>query len=247
MPFAHPGHQSDAYINKNEAIRGDITLLHVLRRYDFRFVVAAPDQVLDKYWRQELPAPFRYPYGEEHSWSEGRYNELLPKTKGHQFKPAWSFDNDNEHLAALTQYQVQDVMWIHKAAQEIGEMKFRACFINAQDCPPDGAKQFYVVVPLSNLFLANYEKAWRKLIKSEFLQLRLFDHEKDKTLGSWDARIHDATNDLAIIQQQQRVRDLVLLVRKPHNTELVRRPHYQAHIFEDRRAADIAFKNGKDQ
>ncbi|PNP57214.1 hypothetical protein THARTR1_02744 [Trichoderma harzianum] len=31
----------------------------------------------------------------------------------------WAFDNDNEHLATLTQSQVQDIMRVHKAAVEI--------------------------------------------------------------------------------------------------------------------------------
>ncbi|KAL6791425.1 hypothetical protein GGI42DRAFT_180130 [Trichoderma sp. SZMC 28013] len=46
---------------------GDMTLIDVIEQRNFSFVVASGDRVLEKYWSQELPGPFRYPFGDEHS------------------------------------------------------------------------------------------------------------------------------------------------------------------------------------
>ncbi len=46
---------------------------------------------------------FTYPYGAVHSWDMARYEEMLPKTKGSQFGPAYTFVRDNDHVAVVTQ------------------------------------------------------------------------------------------------------------------------------------------------
>ncbi|KAL7931583.1 hypothetical protein V8C35DRAFT_282577 [Trichoderma chlorosporum] len=138
---------------------------------------------------QPLPPPFRYPYGDVHYWDEARYRELLPKNKGPQFAARWSFDNDNEHLAAVSQSQVQDIMWIHNAAQDIANMTFRACFINPQDCAPEQSKRVYVIVELNKPFLRRYENEWRQLTKTGHLKLNIFESEGDDWPAVWDARI----------------------------------------------------------
>ncbi|KAM0524166.1 hypothetical protein ACHAPE_001427 [Trichoderma viride] len=247
MPFANPGHLSEGVISKGECIKGDITLIDMIRRMEFHFIVAVHDNALRMNLDAELPAPFRYPYGEEHFWDEARYDEMLPKTKGGQFKRAWSFDNDNEHLSALTQSQVQDVMWLHKASQEIAETKFRAYFINPQNCPPAEASLFYAIVPLHNEFLAAYEDAWRALTKSGFLTLRLHDDKIDKEPAKWEARIQEASKTLDILQNHPVDRsDLVLHVRRPKQHQHARDPDFEVKVYEQRRLANIALQNGKD-
>ncbi|KAM0249672.1 hypothetical protein ACHAQJ_008969 [Trichoderma viride] len=247
MPFANSGHQSQGFINDDRCIMGDITLMQMIKRLEFDFIVAAPDEILHMNFNQEMPAPFRYPYGEEHFWSEERYDEMLPKTKGPQFNPAWSFDNDNEHLAALTQSQVQDVIWIHKASQVIAKAKFRAYFINPQDCSPVDCNQFYVLVPLGKEFMIQHENAWRMLTKSGFLKLRLFNNEEDEDEipAKWDARIQEAAKGLDIMELHLTdTSDLILQVRRP--SQIARRPDFEVQVFADRRAANIALRKGKD-
>lgn len=43
------------------------------------------------------------------------------------------FPNENEHLAALTQSEIQDVMWVHQASKEIRKKFLRAYFISPSD------------------------------------------------------------------------------------------------------------------
>ncbi|KAL6886055.1 P-loop containing nucleoside triphosphate hydrolase protein [Trichoderma evansii] len=231
--------QGEGVVNNDKCIKGDITLMGIIRRLEFHFIVASPDLTLFSQLDAGIPAPFRYPYGEEHHWSEDRYDLMLPKTKSRQFKPAWSFDNDNEHLAALTQSQVQDVMWIHKASQKIAETKFRAYFVN----PLDSA-HFYVIVPLGRESLLQHKDAWRILTKSGFLKLGLFDNEEGKGLAKWDARIQEAPKSLDIMRRHPVDNDLVLRVRRPKSQE--DRPDFDVKVFEDRTAVNLALYKRKD-
>lgn len=65
--FDHPDLSKNCWINHNQLGLGDMTLIDVIEQRNFSFVVASGDRVLEKYWSQELPGPFRYPFGDEHS------------------------------------------------------------------------------------------------------------------------------------------------------------------------------------
>ncbi|KAL6798046.1 P-loop containing nucleoside triphosphate hydrolase protein [Trichoderma sp. SZMC 28012] len=239
-PFANPDHPSHGWMNQNEPVVGDSTLVDILEQRNFSFVVVTGDLVLAKHWSQELPGPFRYPYGDEHSWSLERYDEQLLRNRGPQFAPAFSFDNDNEHLAAMTQSQVQDVMWIHKAAQDIADIRFRAYFINANE----GARsdEFYVVVLLDDGFMRRFKDTWQHLVKGEFLQLKMFDGPNDETPASWDAMIIDHPKGLpAMAGHQTDKDDFVLRVRRPLQSQPQRRPDFDICVFSDRKSANRSF------
>ncbi|KAL6794263.1 P-loop containing nucleoside triphosphate hydrolase protein [Trichoderma sp. SZMC 28012] len=238
MPFANKGNECDAFINDNGTIEGRFTLLNVLQQQSFSFIVAAPANAAMKNLFQPLPPPLRYPYGDVHIWDEARYQEMLPETKGPQFAARWKFDNDNEHLAAMTQSQVQDVMWIHNACQEIAEMTFRAYFINPQDCDPEHSRRFYVIVALNKQFLTRFENEWRRLTKTGYLKLKIFESEGDDWPAVWDARIQDAARGLDIMSRHPTdVNDFVLEVRRPSPKQVARRPDFEVAVFEDRRSA----------
>ncbi|TFB02785.1 Regulator of nonsense transcripts 1 [Trichoderma ghanense] len=220
MPFANPGHPSEGFVNRNAAIKGK-TLLDILQQESFYFIVAAPKGPLEKYWAQELPAPFRYPYGQQHFWDEGRYDEILPETRGKQFPPAMSFDDDNEHMAALTQSQVQDIMWVHKAALEIAEIPLRGYFVPAKDGPIEECNFFYAIVPLDKAFLDKYEDAWRRLTKHPLLNLKVWEKEDDQVAVEWTARIQEASRGIDVLDcHPLDINDLVLHVRKPREEDL---------------------------
>ncbi|PTB37353.1 hypothetical protein M441DRAFT_40099 [Trichoderma asperellum CBS 433.97] len=247
MPFANRGHPSEGVVSDDKCIKGSITLMGMIRRLKFHFIVASHESVLFHQLDAGIPAPFRYPYGEEHHCSEERYDQMLPKTKGHQFKPSWSFDNDNEHLAALTQSQVQDVMWIHKTSQKIAETKFPAYFIKPLNCPPEDYSLFHVILPLGQNFFLQHEDAWRVLTKSGYLKLRLFDNEEDKNPAKWDARIQEGFKTLDTLHDHPVDKfDLVLQVRRPKSTQPARRPYFEVKVFEDRIAANVALRKGKE-
>lgn len=241
MPFANRGHPSEGVVNNGEYIGENVTLMDMIRRLEFHFIVASPDMPLFSQLFAGIPTPFRYPYGEEHFWDEGRYDEMLPKTKGHQFKPSWSFDNDNEHLAALTQSQVQDVMWIHKASKKFGDTKLRAYFISSLSCPPADCSVFHAIVPLDKVFF-QFEDSWRALIKSGYLKLCIYDNEEDEKPVKWEARVQEAPKTLDILKVHcVEKSDLVLQVRKPKSPQQA-----GVKIFGNRRAANLALNKNQD-
>ncbi|UKZ82968.1 hypothetical protein TrVFT333_010769 [Trichoderma virens FT-333] len=211
----------------------------------FLFVITTPSNAVEKHWSQELPGPFRYPYGDEHSWSIQRYEEQIPRNRGPQFEAALSFDNDNEHLTAMTQSQVQDAMWIYRETRDIAEMKLRAYFINVSE--NSLGNEFYAVVALDQGFLHHFRRAWQQLVKEEFLQLKLFGSEYDQAPASWDAKIMDNPRGLAaMVHHQMGEHDLVLRVRRPPQGQPHRRPDFDVLVFSDRRAANIAFDQDED-
>jgi hypothetical protein len=249
-PFSNPGDLCEKVI-KNESLTffGDMALVDIIQQRQFSFVVSTPSGMMATNWSHPLPLPFRYPYGEEHFWSEERYDDMLPKTRGPQFAPSWAFDNDNEHLAALTQSQVQDIMWIHKAAQEIKEVKFRAYFIVSRHDEPQDCKEFFAIVPLGKAFLAQFEQSWLRLTKSGYLKLRLLDDEEDEDEepAKWDARIQEAPRGLDTLNLHPvDINDLVLVVRRPHSKQVARRPDFQVKVYSNRTAATIELRKAKE-
>ncbi|OPB40624.1 hypothetical protein A0O28_0007040 [Trichoderma guizhouense] len=240
-PFDHPDHPSDGWINYNQPVAGNMTLIDVIEQRIFSFVVAAPDRVLERYWSQELPGPFRYPFGEDHSWSLERYEEQLHvlKYRGPQFAAALTFNNDNEHLAAMTQSQVQDVMWLCREVQQVADTKLRTYFVNVEENSLINLiDEFYAIVPLKDDFIHRFREIWPQLIKNEFLQIKLFD--SDEKPASWDAKIIEHPRDLAIMSHHQiRDNDLVLRVRRPR-PESQRGADFEVHVFENRAIANAA-------
>jgi hypothetical protein len=61
LPFAHPGHPSDAWINQNAPIIGGVDLLSLLRRRTITFLVSKPLGSV-QFGKVSLPEPFRYPF-----------------------------------------------------------------------------------------------------------------------------------------------------------------------------------------
>lgn len=242
-PFDHPDHPSDRWINHNEPVVGDMTLIDVIELRNFSFVIALGDRVLEKHWSQQLPGPFRYPYGEDHSWSLGRYEEQLHvlEYRGPQFAAALAFDNDNEHLAAMTQSQVQDVMWLYREVQQVADTKLRTYFVNVEENSLISLiDEFYAIVPLKDDFIHRFREIWPQLIKNEFLQIKLFDSDGEETSASWDAKIMEHPRDLTIMTHHQiRDNDLVLRVRKPR-PESQRGADFEVHVFDNRAIANAA-------
>ncbi|KAM0249671.1 hypothetical protein ACHAQJ_008968 [Trichoderma viride] len=242
MPFSHSVEQIEAFITQNAPDNVGMTLADVLQLRQFSFIVAHPSIALENRWSQPLPPPPRYPYGEEHFWSVERYDDILPKTKGPQFPPAWTFDNDNEHLAALSHSQAQDVMWIHNAAMEIGKIHFRAYFITSGYEDPQDCRDLNVIVPLGKDFLAQYEQPWRLLVESGLLKLHLFDNEDDESPAEWKARIEEAFHvDVHPVD----INDLVLRVRRPSPTS-TQRPDFEVKAFRSRTDANVALRQSQD-
>lgn len=237
MPFSHPGEQFEAFINNNAPDSVGVTLIEVLQRREFSFIVASPSNALRSWWTQPLPPPLRYPYGQEHSWSYERYCDLISENKGPQFPTAWSFDNDNDHLTALTQSEIQDVMWVHQEAMKIGEIFFRAYFIAPAGVHPQNCREFYAIVTLGEPFLERYRQPWSRLVNSGSLQLLLFDHNSDMGPAEWNARVAEG---FSMAGHPVSNEDLVLQVQRPRPTDIDRRPDFEVTAFDSRWRADNA-------
>ncbi|KAJ4199793.1 hypothetical protein NW759_016003 [Fusarium solani] len=247
MPFKNREHPTEEFLNQGGVLFGKYTLLDILRREKFQIVVSAPSGILENTWdASKLPPPFAYPYGNIHEWDQGRYVKMLNENKGHQFALTWSYHDDNAHLAAMTQSQVQDVMWLDIAAKEIASRKFSAYFVESTQ---GNTSRYYVIMALSKTLKDEYESAMRRLTKDESFKLNLYDNwEDEKTSGVWDAKIMDHPQGIdALNAHPIDEHEMVLLVRRPLPTQAASGPEFKVITFGDRPAANAALKESVDQ
>ena len=249
IPFANPSHTAEGWINKNEPL-GNVadrpfTLLDVLKQRSFFFVVSSPSAIIEKFWAHaELPSPFSYPYGTDHTWDVDRYQAQLAQIRGPQFEPTCSFDDDNAHLTALTQSQVQDVMWLDRAATEIRATKFPVYFVDTGD--RDEGKYYFAIVPLTKEFRDRHDAAWRRLTTAESFRLNLYDSDtaaNPEPSAEWDAKIKD--QDAAGPSHPAEKHELVLFVRRPLPEQKKRGPDFEVITFSTRSDANEALAQGE--
>ncbi|RTE74323.1 hypothetical protein BHE90_011229 [Fusarium euwallaceae] len=247
MPFKNHGHTSEEWLNQGVMVGNrKYTLLDILRKDKFQIVVVAPRGPLESNWdASKLPPPFAYPYGNIHSWSTGRYAKMLSETKGNQnqFPPTWNYHDDNAHLAALTQFQVQDFLWLNRAVGEIAATKVSAYFVEFAQ----GNKwRFYVIVVLSKAF-KRHKDALCHLTKEVF-KLDLYDNWEDRTKsGEWDAKVVDHPQGIDALNAHHPIaeHEMVLLVRRPLPTQAaVRGSEFEVITFHNRLAANVALNEG---
>ncbi|KAF7547026.1 hypothetical protein G7Z17_g7999 [Cylindrodendrum hubeiense] len=231
IPFANPGHLTEDWLLRHLPIAAGKTLLDILDLHCFDFIVNAPANAatsgLDE---SKLPPPFSYPYGKDHSWNLSKYQALVEKEKGHQFAPCWNFENDNDHIAAMVHSQVQEVMWLHKAAEEIGEITFRAYFVATSS----EATDYYAILPLTQLFRDQFDAAWRRFTRDYSFRLDIWDdtiegkqYEED-TKACWDARIMDYPGSIDILSAHPIDKhEIILQVRRALQTEKKRGPNFE--------------------
>ncbi|KKO98444.1 hypothetical protein THAR02_09455 [Trichoderma harzianum] len=150
--------------------------------------------------------------------------------KGSPFKAQWRFKDDNDHLAAMTQSQVQDFVWLHAAAAGIYKIKLRASFVSTSGSPSSYIDDFYVVVRLKE-FPSRYDAALRCLLKSDTLCLHIHDPAVRAPVdrqrpAKWPARVvHDSTIINALVHQGIADENAVYnMSHEPHLILAVRRP-----------------------
>lgn len=243
MPLSRPGHPSEGWLNRDEPIADGRTMLDIFQQREFKLLVAAPDKILTNLFSDDaLPPPFSYPYGQDHSWNPVRYRDIFAKAKGHQFSPAWTYDNDNAHLTVLTQSQAQDVIWVDDAAIEIRETKFPAYFVATET---GNTARYFVIIPLTVEFQLRHESAWRRLTNVESFKLNLHESVDDEEPLEWDANIIQYPGGIdALNAHPVDSNDLVLLVRRALRVEKGCGPNFEVITFSDRPAANAALKQG---
>ncbi|RMJ15795.1 hypothetical protein CDV36_004504 [Fusarium kuroshium] len=230
LPLANPGHPSEGWLNKLEPIVGDKTLVDILMQRDFTFIVHKPSHVLRRDWNEDqLPPPFSYPYGTMHDWDIERSINLIDNNKGHQFWPAWSFDDQNSHAAVMVQSQIQDALWLDKAAEQIAKERFLARFVTTKDGEnmETETNSYFAIVSLTSEFLSQYDAPWRHLIRNEFLELLLYNMSEDEGHAtSYDARIVTHPTGLDSLKNFHPAgkNELVLQLRNPEGSDSPRGP-----------------------
>ena len=211
MPFANPNNVADPWFNDNAPIAGSKPLRELLEQREFTILVCATHKEIISKWHENiLPPPFSYPYGRQHAWNMHRYQAMIPWAQGHQFEPAWSFHDDNSHLAALTQSQVQGAVWPRNSADSIATLELSALFIYARMDASEST--YYVIVPIKKHYNPDTRSAWQHLSQHPVLQLCLCD---DPKAVEWEARIvHHPHSINAIKTAKFGDFYLVLLARK---------------------------------
>ncbi|KAM6477166.1 hypothetical protein HDV62DRAFT_395395 [Trichoderma sp. SZMC 28011] len=69
-------------------------------------------------------------------WDVFKFKNFIKANGGHQFETADSHPDDNHHMTAVNQSNVQDVMWLDDAAIEIAVTKFPAYFFRPDSEAP---------------------------------------------------------------------------------------------------------------
>lgn len=164
-----------------------MTLADIVAQRAFRLVVrGTPDDVSSDFSELTLPPPFAYPYGSSHTWSLERFSGLLKSTQSAEaFDAAFSFDDDNDHVAVSAHANCQDTIWLVEAVKEIGEMRKPVYFVPLEDdhrgIDPDSA-EFYIVMPSAqDITQLRHKSAWCRLTREEGFKLLIHGPRKDMT------------------------------------------------------------------
>ncbi|KAL6407100.1 hypothetical protein AUP68_09926 [Ilyonectria robusta] len=190
IPFSNAGQPVHEWLTlpATTPVCGDMTFVDILMQDHFTFVVQHPSGILrDRWTPQRLSDPFSYPYGDEHCWDMDRYRKQIYQNKGHQFHAAWSFDDNNSHMAAVSQSQVQDVFWLHEAVTDIKKVMMRAYFVESDRSMNKGLKG-YAIVRMPEDFLASHDTAWRRLTNGSQLKLDMH-YSSSEEPKQWKAMI----------------------------------------------------------
>ncbi|KAF4497036.1 DNA helicase [Fusarium agapanthi] len=121
VPFANQeDHQVESWINGNAPIAWKYHLLDILQQQTLYLVLPAKSSLVRILGSTQNSSTFRYPYSEDFSWDLTRFEKELQENKGQQFAPLYSHPADVSHMIAVSQSIVQDVLWLHQAAERVG-------------------------------------------------------------------------------------------------------------------------------
>ncbi|KAL7809835.1 P-loop containing nucleoside triphosphate hydrolase protein [Trichoderma aethiopicum] len=242
MPFANANDpEVQGWLNENKPITDGLTLLDVIRQRTFYFVVRLYVAVAATRFSIDTMPPFAYPYGTDQGWNVSRFKELIKANKGGQFLAAYSHDDDNHHMTAVNQSNVQDAMWLDDAAIKIAATKFPAYFVRPDSgAPTADTDRFFVVVAMRKGFREEHDAVWHRLTGSKTFLLYLYDNpDGTEPDAKWECKI---VNRPAIKRHETAMHELVLLVRRPKRADM--NPNYVVKDFGDREEADDALKQG---
>lgn len=244
MPFSNPSHASDDWIRRHQPIIGKHTLVDILEQRSFSFIVAGPRKNLEQNWNAPMPPPFRYGYGDKHSWDMARYSEQFATIKGSAFLAAYQFDDDNEHCTAMALSQVQDVVWLDVAARTISEPVFWAYFIPMNpNIPAEKCDDFFAIIPNITQLRDEHASAWRRLAGADNVFTLAIKAGKKGSVN-WGAKIADAPglHTAMALHETNNNSDLVLVVRRPKKEKDDDEEQFEVKTFQSRALANADLK-----
>lgn len=253
-PFANAGSRSDAWVNKSEPLVGPTTLLDLLRQGEFTLIVKSHILPLNSlYEAPRMPQYLPYPYGTDHSFNFDRYISQFGQHRGPQWSAVRHFADDNEAVSALSQAEVQDIMWLHQAAERISKLKFRGYFVEVAKDSLQRGHTYYAIIRVGCDFLQEHANFLEVLAKDEMLKLSFFEEnpsagDEAYEYAAWDAKIAfnpDRILELSADHPTNIHTEIVLRVRQPGELDENEDDGRQARlcIFEDRARANDAFES----
>ncbi|KAG7135392.1 putative ATP-dependent helicase like protein [Verticillium longisporum] len=216
MPYANVcDPELESWVNHDHPIVGGISLLDLVQARKFTLLVdKTPVHVTECVKENNLPPPFALPYGEDHSYNPDR-----------------SHDTDNDHLAIVTQSEVQDVFWVEQDAVALRKDKTPVYFVPRDlDTAVEDVRRFFAIMPRDKAFWARYKEAWARLWKDLNIQLFLYYNKAEElTSGIWDAKLilHPKSREELATLHPTTDDDLVFEVWRPRDDNKACGPDYR--------------------
>ncbi|KAF5670263.1 DNA helicase [Fusarium circinatum] len=243
--FVNPADaEIEGWVNYGKPIVEDATFLNVFHQRAFFFVVAwAPGPTSKNFGDQHLPPAFEYGYSPQ-PCDEKEMIALVDKNTGGELQACYNFDNDEDHLSAVNQSVIQDVLWVHREAEAIKEDKFSAYFVTPETGSPADAYTLLLVVPMTKEWRDFHEAAWRRLTKDNLFKVRIYEvitpKGEDYKPADWQCNIVEFPGGVSALDGHPvEEYDVVLRVDCLDDPEVVIRD------FSNRSAANAALRESK--
>ncbi|KAM3512749.1 hypothetical protein MY11210_003623 [Beauveria gryllotalpidicola] len=193
FPFSdRENKQLEGWLNDNKPIAAGFSLVDIIRQKKMSFFLdLCVQEVNKKYFAQPLPEPFELPYQTVGAKLED-YRGPVKMHRGHQFTPNFVLDSDEQHNIVVNHAVVQDMLWIYEAALEIKQRKRPLYFalLDETSVSVDDKAKFYVIMSLTDDFMAVYGDAWRRLALSDKVEVSFYDSETGSVpCEEWDGTI----------------------------------------------------------
>ncbi|KAF5636784.1 uncharacterized protein FTJAE_5980 [Fusarium tjaetaba] len=122
VPFANQeDHQVESWIKGDAPIAGEYDILDIVQQQSLYLVLPAKSSLVKILGTTQNLSTFRYPYSEDLSWDFTCLEKELRENKGQQFAPLYSHPTAVSHMIAVSQSIVQDIVWLHQAADRLGQ------------------------------------------------------------------------------------------------------------------------------
>ncbi|KAF5601380.1 DNA helicase [Fusarium pseudoanthophilum] len=235
IPFANQeDHQVESWINGDAPIAGEYDILDIVQQQSLYLVLPAKSSLVKNLGTIQTLSAFRYPYSEGFSLDLTRYKKELRENKGQQFAPLYSQPTDVSHMTAVSQSIVHDVVWLRRAAKQLGyaysknrrgldtsskkptRMPAYFFWCKAPDTDTDGKECLHLAIPFSEPLVKAIGPAWKLLIQRRIFKLRIYTSREGQecALVDWFCRLAPLGKLDRYARHRKDATDLILVVRR---------------------------------